>query len=256
MTSTARLIKEARTTAGLTQAALARRAGTSQPTVAAYESGEKVPNADTLERLLRAAGRSISSEPSAAGPRTESLRDLLGRRRAEVIRIAAAHHATNVRVFGSVARGEETDRSDVDLLVDMEAGRSLLEQVRLRRALSELLGIELDLVTSGGLLERDHIEEAGDAAQELVARGKDAWDADRLLRLAGEAVIGRIADAANRLPQEVKAAVPEIPWEDLRDIRIVVDRIHHRVDPGALWVTLAEDVPELVDRLRRWRNAR
>ncbi|MBI2238997.1 MAG: nucleotidyltransferase family protein, partial [Actinobacteria bacterium] len=83
--------------------------------------------------------------------------------REEILELVAAHHATNVRVFGSIARGEETGRSDVDLVVDMEAGRSLLDQVRLRRALSGLLGVDVDLVTSGGLLERDRstiLEEA------------------------------------------------------------------------------------------------
>jgi len=48
----------------------------------------------------------------------------------------------------------------------------------------------------------DEIEDAAGAAAELVGRGREAWDEDRLLRLAGEAVIGRIADAANRLPDE------------------------------------------------------
>ena len=67
----------------------------------------------------------------------------------------AAHHGGNVRVFGSVARGEESDRSDVDLLVDMKPGGSLLDQARLRRALSELLGVAVDVVTAGGLMPRD-----------------------------------------------------------------------------------------------------
>lgn len=65
------------------------------------------------------------------------------------------HAATNVRVFGSVARGEEGPTSDLDLLVDMRPGYSLLHQVRLRRDLKKLLGVEVDVVTSGGLLDRD-----------------------------------------------------------------------------------------------------
>jgi uncharacterized protein with HEPN domain len=100
------------------------------------------------------------------------------------------------------------------------------------------------------------IEEAAEAARELIGRGKDAWEADRLLRLAGEAVIGRIADAANRLPDEVKQSVPDVPWDDIRDIRILVDHIYHRVDYEALWKTLGEDVPLLLERLRRWRKTR
>lgn len=98
------------------------------------------------------------------------------------------------------------------------------------------------------------IDEAGEAAREIVGRGRDAWDGDRLLRLAGEAVIGRIADAVNRLPDRVKTAVPHVSWDDIRDIRILVDHIYHRLDYGALWTTLEEDVPQLVERLRRWRE--
>lgn len=102
----------------------------------------------------------------------------------------------------------------------------------------------------------DDIEDAAGAAAELVGRGRAAWADDRLLRLAGEAVIGRIADSANRLPDEIKDAIPEIPWDDIRDIRIVVDHIYHRVDYDALWQTLSTDVPVLSERLRRWRASR
>ncbi len=98
------------------------------------------------------------------------------------------------------------------------------------------------------------IELAAEAAAELIARGKSAWDEDRLLRLAGEAVIGRIADAANRLPEDLKTTLADVPWDDVRDIRILVDHIYHRIDYGALWQTLEQDVPHLLQRLREWRN--
>lgn len=100
------------------------------------------------------------------------------------------------------------------------------------------------------------IEEAAEAARELVGRGKAAWDRDLLLRLAGEAVIGRIAEAAGRLSDEIKLAVREVPWDDIRDIRILVDHIYHRIDYDALWNTLEEDVPTLLKHLREWRRAR
>lgn len=151
----ARLVKDARTAAGLTQAELARRAGTSQPTIAAYESGDKVPTAGTLERLLRASGARLTAIVSPGRSRRGTLGRLIRRRRQEILDIAADHHAHNVRVFGSIARGEETARSDIDLLVDIEPGRSLLDQVRLQRALSQLLGMQVDVVTSSGLLPQD-----------------------------------------------------------------------------------------------------
>lgn len=155
MTLAAKLIKDARTAAGLTQAQLAERAGTSQPTIAAYEAGDKVPNVSTLERILGATGTTLTTVRSPTARPTGRLRRLLAARRDEILALAARHHARNVRVFGSVARSEETEGSDVDLLVDMDRGRSLLDQVRLRRAISELLGVEIDVVSTGGLLERD-----------------------------------------------------------------------------------------------------
>ena len=104
MTLPGALIKQARVKAGLTQTELARRANTSQPAIAAYEAGDKVPNADTLERLVRAAGATLTTEHAPAPP-PGGLMDLLRTRREEILGIAAAHHARNVRVFGSVARG-------------------------------------------------------------------------------------------------------------------------------------------------------
>jgi uncharacterized protein len=66
-------------------------------------------------------------------------------------RIAAAHGARNVRVFGSVQRGEANNSSDLDLLVDMSEGRSLFDLVALGDELEDELGIEVDVVTEGSL---------------------------------------------------------------------------------------------------------
>jgi uncharacterized protein with HEPN domain len=99
------------------------------------------------------------------------------------------------------------------------------------------------------------IEEAAAAAAELVARGKSVWKKDRLIRFAGEAIIGRLADAAGRLPEGVKTAIPDVPWDDIRDIRILVDHIYHRIDYEILWRTLKEDVPHLRRRLEDFRGA-
>jgi uncharacterized protein len=71
--------------------------------------------------------------------------------RQDVSRIAAAHGARNVRVFGSVVRGESTDSSDLDLLVDMAEGRSLLDLVALGDDLEEALGVAVDVVTEKSL---------------------------------------------------------------------------------------------------------
>jgi len=56
-----------------------------------------------------------------------NIRDLLHTKREEILRAAAKHGARNIRIFGSVVRGEEDEKSDIDLLVEMEPGRSLLD---------------------------------------------------------------------------------------------------------------------------------
>jgi uncharacterized protein len=71
--------------------------------------------------------------------------------REDINRIAAAHGARNVRVFGSVARGESSDTSDLDLLVEMSEGRTLLDLVALGSDLEEALGVAIDVVTEKSL---------------------------------------------------------------------------------------------------------
>ena len=75
-------------------------------------------------------------------------------KRQEILTIAARHGARNVRLFGSVARGEADERSDVDLLVDMELGRSLLDHAALAIELNRLLDCKVDVVSERGLKPR------------------------------------------------------------------------------------------------------
>jgi predicted nucleotidyltransferase len=69
-------------------------------------------------------------------------------KKAEILRLARLHGCRNVRVFGSVATGENTARSDVDFLVDLDRGRGLLDLGGLLSDLHALLGVEVDLVES------------------------------------------------------------------------------------------------------------
>jgi uncharacterized protein len=79
---------------------------------------------------------------------------LLGEKRTDILRIAAKYGARHIRVFGSVARGEADAQSDVDFLVDLEAGRSLLDLGGLRYELESLLERPVDVVTERGLKAR------------------------------------------------------------------------------------------------------
>jgi uncharacterized protein len=78
---------------------------------------------------------------------TTSLRDLLQENREEILKIATKHGAYNLRIFGSVARGQERQDSDVDFLVDMESDRNLLDRIGLMQDLEDLLGRKVDVAT-------------------------------------------------------------------------------------------------------------
>ncbi len=80
-----------------------------------------------------------------------TLEERLAANRQRVLAIARQHGAFDVRVFGSVARGESGPDSDVDLLVSMEPGRSILDRAALKLDLEELLGTRVDLVDEPGL---------------------------------------------------------------------------------------------------------
>ena len=71
--------------------------------------------------------------------------------RPKILELATRHGARNVRVFGSMARGDATPASDVDLLVEVEPGRTLLDVIALEQDLEDLLGRSVDVVTDGGL---------------------------------------------------------------------------------------------------------
>ena len=80
--------------------------------------------------------------------------DNVRRARADIVDVAARRGASNVRVFGSVARGDAAATSDVDFLVDLEPGRSLVDLGGLLMDLAELLGVDVDVVTEAGLAPR------------------------------------------------------------------------------------------------------
>ena len=89
-----------------------------------------------------------------AGGKSLNIYNTLQERRAEIIAIATKHGAYNVRVFGSVARHEADSASDLDLLVDMEPERSLLDLGGMLMDLQDLLGCRVDVVTEKGLRGR------------------------------------------------------------------------------------------------------
>jgi uncharacterized protein len=141
MKSPADQLRAARVRAGLTQRQLADFSGVRQPNIAAYECGQRQPSADMLQRLLQAT----RPRPSV----------LLDAHRADIRWLAGKHHADNVRVFGSAARGTDGPTSDLDLLVTFDEDASLIDHIELIQDLQELLGVGVDVVSDRGLRERD-----------------------------------------------------------------------------------------------------
>lgn len=71
--------------------------------------------------------------------------------REEILSLATRYHAPNIKVFGSVVRGDTTEESDVDFLIDVPPEQTLFDLIRLTRALSELLGCKVDVAQSSVL---------------------------------------------------------------------------------------------------------
>ncbi|MEI7478751.1 MAG: helix-turn-helix domain-containing protein [Actinomycetes bacterium] len=153
------ILRSAREQAGLSQSALAERVGIAQSVISAYERGHREPSFRTLERLVAGTGHELQVEISTASPELKVLPltttgHLLRRTRRTILLLAAARGAFNVRVFGSVARGDDGELSDVDFLVDLSDGTSLLDLIGLERELGELLGRDVDVIPSDSLKPR------------------------------------------------------------------------------------------------------
>jgi len=150
------VIRQARLRAGLSQSELARRAGVAQSVISAYENGRREPGVGVLARLVEAAGHRLQVEAvqipgGVRGIPATPLGRRLRRHRRAVIDTAARRGARNVRVFGSSARGTDTESSDIDLLVDLDADVGLVSLVALERELAKTLGRNVDVVPAGSI---------------------------------------------------------------------------------------------------------
>ena len=139
----------------MSQVELAGRAGVTQSVISAYESGRREPSLPTLAALIEAAGYELTAGIRRQPRRLSRLSGPVGRRlrarRREVVAAAAAHGVTNLRVFGSVARGEDRPDSDVDLLADLPVGMGLFGLGRVQADLESILGARVDLVPAQDL---------------------------------------------------------------------------------------------------------
>jgi len=154
-------IAEAARSQGLSRRALARRAGVRPETVSRIASRGTCDFA-TLERLAEAAGLRLALEGSAERV-PGRMRDEIMRKRGLIGTLAKAHGARSVALFGSAARGEDRPGSDLDFMVEIEPGRSLLDLIGLAEDLQEALGRKVEAVTAAGMKPRVRAEAERDA---------------------------------------------------------------------------------------------
>ena len=149
------LLRQARVAAGLSQAELAARAGVTQSVISAYESGHRQPALRTLAALIQAADHELVIDVRQQPRRLSRLSGPVGqrvrRRRRDLIAAAAAHGVTNLRVFGSVARGTDRPDSDLDLLADLPPDMGLFDLGRVQAELEAIVGSQVDLVPASDL---------------------------------------------------------------------------------------------------------
>jgi predicted nucleotidyltransferase/DNA-binding XRE family transcriptional regulator len=159
----ATLLRDSRRRAGLSQAELGAQAGTSQSAIARYERGTAEPSLRTLQRLVACCGERLELTAVPAAGRAAISDSAVRHHRRELLEVARRHGARNLRVFASTARGEASPDSDIDLLIDLEPGRTLLDLVALRREASAVLGHKVDVATLEMLREPIRREAERDA---------------------------------------------------------------------------------------------
>jgi predicted nucleotidyltransferase len=136
--------------------------------LSAYEAGKRQPALPTLVRLVEATGHTLTlglqrDDPSVRGIPDTPLGRRLRRHRQALLDAVAAAGGSNLRVFGSVARGEDTADSDIDLLVDLPDGTGLFALSTLEGQLRRILHVDVDLAPPSSLKPRVRAEAEAEA---------------------------------------------------------------------------------------------
>lgn len=149
------MLRSARSRARLTQEQLATRAGVTQSVISAYESGRRQPSVPTLAALVTATGFELDLQLRTTPRRLSLLTGPIGgrvrRNRRRLLETARTHGLDDVRVFGSVARGEDRPGSDLDLLVNLPTEMGLIGLGKARDALEAIVACTVDLVPASDL---------------------------------------------------------------------------------------------------------
>jgi hypothetical protein len=134
----------------MTQVQLASRASVAQSVVSAYESSSREPSLPTLRRLVAAAGFDLDVQLVPSVPKS-TRRTSVDTNASRLLRALRTLGARNVRLFGSVARGDDGPESDIDLLVDIAPDIGLFALGRMRSEAERILGSSVDIVPANSL---------------------------------------------------------------------------------------------------------
>jgi len=207
-----------------------------------------------------------------------AISDLLKDKREAILRLMGEYGAGNVRVFGSAARGEADETSDIDFLVDFGPDYTIWNHIGLTQALEDLLGRKIDVAIEANLDERlrpnivrdavplgiynqleiqgsgfvknqkiylqDILERIG-YIEEDTAAGKEAFLQSRLIRDAAIRNFEVIGEAVKRLAAELTGAYPHIEWSQIAGFRDFLIHHYNRVDPQEVWKIVENDLQPL-----------
>ena len=197
---------------------------------------------------------------------------------------------SRVWVFGSVARGEATMASDIDLLIEFSPGaeRGLLDLMRAREVFEDLLGRRVDVVTEAALrppLRKEILEDAVDVLavpvpppsthrpkrwrwrvvgliatlDRLAAHTADlsltTFQRDERTQDAALHLLTRLGETTKFIPQSVQDTHPEVPWALLRDIRNLIAHDYFGIEPALVWHTVTVELPALRPALQAMADA-
>ena len=185
-------------------------------------------------------------------------------KRDEILRIAKANGAARVRVFGSFARGTARPDSDLDLLINLEPGRDLLDLVAIKQDLEELLGRQVHVVTEPGYqplyprrnssprrpamsddgIYLGHILGAIGRIEMYAAVGEERFFSEFHWQDAIIRQLEIIGEATKRLSTDLRRQHPEVRWQRIAGMRDVLVHNYMGVDLDVVWDVTQHSIPE------------
>jgi uncharacterized protein with HEPN domain len=173
----------------------------------------------------------------------------------------------SVGIFGSFARGENTENSDIDILVKFKVVPTLLTLIRIENELSEILGRKVDLITIGAIKNRKiensiqkddltYIEHILDCIRKIKEFSEGLsfkeFSKNELVQDAIIRNIEVIGEVSKKISTDTKQVNLDIPWKEIAGMRDKLIHDYLGVDNEVVWKTIQEDVPMLERQIKKF----